>query len=193
MSPLRNHHLNAVILPLGCRGTYPPRKAFFLRSHAESLLMKDRCIILATATLLISNGIASAQTPARDLPDAANPSAAGPAPNNASTETADRPPSSATMPDATAPIAGRIPPAPRKCSLKWTASAGARRPPARRRNEPRIVQHGSRFIGRFRMHQHKGRCGATPPHSGTWLAQPSSGRKERLIRVTTASQERFSS
>ena len=47
--------------------------------------------------------------------------------------------------------------------------------------------------GRFRMHQHKGRCGATPPHSGTWLAQPSSGRKERLIRVTTASQERFSS
>jgi hypothetical protein len=67
--------------------------------------MKDRCIILATATLLISNGIASAQTPARDLPDAANPSAAGPAPNNASTETADWPPSSATMPDATAPIA----------------------------------------------------------------------------------------
>jgi hypothetical protein len=51
--------------------------------------MKDRCIILATATLLISSGIASAQTPARDLPDAANPSAAGPAPNNASTETAD--------------------------------------------------------------------------------------------------------
>ena len=30
------------------------------------------------------------------------------------------------------------------------------------------------------------------PH-GQWLAQPSSGRKERLIRVTTASQARFSS
>ena len=39
----------------------------------------------------------------------------------------------------------------------------------------------------------RGDVAPPPPHSGTWLAQPSSGRKERLIRVTTASQERFSS
>jgi hypothetical protein len=51
---------------------------------------------------------------------------------------------------------GRIPSAPRKCSLKWTASAGARRPPVRRRNEPRVVQFTAVALSDG--------LGATPPH-----------------------------
>ena len=38
--------------------------------------MNKQSIILTTTTLLLSGAIASAQTPARDLPDAANPNAA---------------------------------------------------------------------------------------------------------------------
>ena len=64
--------------------------------------MNKQSIILTTTTLLLSGAIASAQTPARDLPDAANPNAAGPAPNNARTGTLDRPPA-ASVPDASAP------------------------------------------------------------------------------------------
>jgi hypothetical protein len=73
--------------------------------------MKNQCIVLATMTLLLSGAIASAQSPARDLPDAANPSAAGPAPNNARTGTPDRPPAAsapnASIPDPT--ITGQAP------------------------------------------------------------------------------------
>jgi hypothetical protein len=91
--------------------------------------MKDRCIILATATLLISSGIASAQTPARDLPDAANPSAAGPAPNNARTGTADRPPLSATTPDANAPNAGQNPVGSEKMQPEMDSVGGGKTAP----------------------------------------------------------------
>jgi hypothetical protein len=69
----------------------------------ERHIMKNQSIIPATITLLVTGAIAWAQTPARDLPDAANPSAAGPAPNNARTGTPDRP-AAASVPD-TAPDA----------------------------------------------------------------------------------------
>ena len=88
--------------------------------------MKDRCKILAGATLLISSGVASAQTPARDLPDAANPSAAGPAPNNARTGTADRPPST---PDANAPNAGQNPVGSEKMQPEMDSVGGGKTAP----------------------------------------------------------------
>jgi hypothetical protein len=91
--------------------------------------MNDRCTILAIATLLISSGVASAQTPARDLPDAANPSAAGPAPNNARAGTADRPPSSATTPDANAPIAGQNPAGSEKMQPEMDSVGGGKTAP----------------------------------------------------------------
>ena len=65
-------------------------------------LMNRQPIIFAIAALLVSGAFASAQTPSRDLPDAANPSSASPAPNNASTGSSDRP-AAATMPDANTP------------------------------------------------------------------------------------------
>ena len=73
--------------------------------------MAKQSIMFAATALLMSCGIASAQAPARDLPDAANPSAAAPAPNNARTRTPERPPP-ATMPDANMPdpiTTGRVP------------------------------------------------------------------------------------
>jgi hypothetical protein len=73
--------------------------------------MKNQCIILTIMTLLLSSAVASAQTPARDLPDATNPNTVGPAPNNARTGTTDRPPA-ASSPNASTPdptITGQAP------------------------------------------------------------------------------------
>jgi hypothetical protein len=79
----------------------PVHSEFVFPSDMERHIMKNQCMILTAIMLLLSGAISSAQTPARDLPDAANPSAAGPAPNNARTGTPDRPP--AASPDASAP------------------------------------------------------------------------------------------
>ena len=149
--------------------------------------MKDRCIILATATLLISSGIASAQTPARDLPDAANPSAAVQHPIMLAQR--QRTGRHHRQPCPTPPRQSPQNPAgSEKMQPEMDSVGGARPPPARRRNS--LASCSTR---RFTTSISISAIGATPPHSGTWLAQPSSGRKERLIRVTTASQERFSS
>ena len=92
--------------------------------------MLKQSVVFAVAALLISGGIASAQTPTRDFPDAANPTAAPPAANNPRTGTPDRPPA-ATMPDANAPdpaTTGQAPTTSEKYSLKWTAWGHRSRP-----------------------------------------------------------------
>ena len=61
--------------------------------------MTKRFPVFAVAVLLASSGVASAQAPTRDFPDAANPTAAPPAANSPRTGTPDRPPA-ATLPDA---------------------------------------------------------------------------------------------
>ena len=58
--------------------------------------------VFAVAVLLASSGVASAQSPTRDFPDAANPTGAPPAANSPRTGTPERPPA-ATLPDANAP------------------------------------------------------------------------------------------
>jgi len=91
--------------------------------------MKKQSIILTTITLLLS--VASAQTPARDLPAAANPNAAGPAPNNARTGTPDRPPA-ASLPDASAPdptITGQAPASSEKMQPEMDSVGGGKTAP----------------------------------------------------------------
>src|SRR4051794_29946483 len=101
----------------------------------ERHIMKNRCIILTTITLLLSGAIASAQTPAQDLPDAANPNAAGPAPNNARTGTPDRPPG-ASLPDASAPdptMTGQAPASSEKMQPKMDSVGGGKTAPGAER------------------------------------------------------------
>jgi hypothetical protein len=64
--------------------------------------MTKQVPVFAVAVLLAGSGIASAQSPTRDFPDAANPTAAPPAANSPRTGTPERPPA-ATLPDANAP------------------------------------------------------------------------------------------
>jgi hypothetical protein len=104
--------------------------------HIERHIMKNRCIILTTTTLLLSAAIASAQTPARDLPDAANPNAAGPAPNNARTGTPDRPPV-VSLPDASAPdptITGQAPASSEKMQPEMDSVGGGKTAPGAEKN-----------------------------------------------------------
>ena len=92
--------------------------------------MLKQSVVFAVAALLISSGIASAQTPTRDFPDAANPTAAPPAANNPRTGTPDRPPA-ATMPDANAPdpaTTGQAPTTSEKIQPEMD-SVGAPKPP----------------------------------------------------------------
>ena len=99
----------------------------FSFENIERHIMKNRCIILTTTTLLLSGAIASAQTPARDLPDAANPNAAGPAP----TGTPDRPPA-ASLPDASAPdptITGQAPASSEKMQPEMDSVGGGKTAP----------------------------------------------------------------
>lgn len=92
--------------------------------------MLKQSVVFAVAALLISGGNASAQTPTRDFPDAANPTAAPPAANNPRTGTPDRPPA-ATMPDANAPdpaTTGQAPTTSEKIQPEMD-SVGAPKPP----------------------------------------------------------------
>jgi hypothetical protein len=97
--------------------------------------MNKQSIILTTTTLLLSGAIASAQTPARDLPDAANPNAAGPAP----TGTPDRPPA-ASLPDASAPdptITGQAPASSEKMQPEMDSVGGGKTAPGAEKNNMR--------------------------------------------------------
>jgi hypothetical protein len=92
--------------------------------------MMKQSVVLAVAALLISGGIASAQAPTRDFPDAANPTATPPAANYPRTGTPDRPPA-ATMPDANAPdpaTTGQAPVTSEKIQPEMD-SVGAPKPP----------------------------------------------------------------
>ena len=92
--------------------------------------MLKQSVVFAVAALLISGGIASAQTPTRVFPDAAIPTAAPPAANNPRTGTPDRPPA-ATMPDANPPdpaTTGQAPATSEKIQPEMD-SVGAPKPP----------------------------------------------------------------
>jgi hypothetical protein len=92
--------------------------------------MLKQSVVFAVAALLISGGIAWAQTPTRDFPDAANPTAAPPAANNPRTGAPDRPPA-ATLPDANAPdpvTTGQAPATSEKIQPEMD-SVGAPKPP----------------------------------------------------------------
>jgi hypothetical protein len=93
--------------------------------------MKKQFTTLPTVALLIGTAIASAQTPSRDLPDAANPSGAGLAPNNARSGTLDRPPA-ASVPDASAPdpaITGQAPATSEKMQPEMDSVGGGKTAP----------------------------------------------------------------
>ena len=87
--------------------------------------------LFTAAALLISSGIASAQMPTQDLPDAANPTATPPVSNSPKTGTSDRPPT-ATMPDANAPnpaTAGQAPASSEKMQPEMDSVGGGRTAP----------------------------------------------------------------
>src|SRR6476469_9795816 len=92
--------------------------------------MMKQSVVLAVAALLISGGIASAQAPTRDFPDAANPTATPPAANYPRTGTPDRPPA-ATLPDAHAPdpvTTGEAPSSPKKTEPEMDSVGGGKTP-----------------------------------------------------------------
>jgi hypothetical protein len=92
--------------------------------------MKNRVPAFAVAVLLASSGVASAQGPTRDFPDAANPTAAPPAANSPRTGTPDRPPA-ATLPDAHAPdpvTTGEAPPSPKNTEPGMDSVGGGKTP-----------------------------------------------------------------
>jgi hypothetical protein len=92
--------------------------------------MTKRFPMFAVAVLLASSGVASAQAPTRDFPDAANPTAAPPAANSPRTGTPDRPPA-ATLPDAHAPdpvTTGEAPSTPKKTEPEMDSVGGGKTP-----------------------------------------------------------------
>jgi hypothetical protein len=92
--------------------------------------MTKRFPVFAVAVLLASSGVASAQAPTRDFPDAANPTAAPPAANSPRTGTPERPPA-ATLPDAHAPdpvTTGEAPSTPRKTEPEMDSVGGGKTP-----------------------------------------------------------------
>ena len=92
--------------------------------------MTKRFPMFAVAVLLASSGVASAQAPTRDFPDAANPTAAPPAANSPRTGTPDRPPA-ATLPDAHAPdpvTTGEAPSSPKKTEPEMDSVGGGKTP-----------------------------------------------------------------
>lgn len=92
--------------------------------------MTKRFPVFAVAVLLASSGVASAQAPTRDFPDAANPTAAPPAANSPRTGTPDRPPA-ATLPDAHAPdpvTTGEAPSSPKKTEPEMDSVGGGKTP-----------------------------------------------------------------
>jgi hypothetical protein len=93
--------------------------------------MMKPSVVFAVAALFISGGIASAQAPTRDFPDAANPTATPPAANNPRTGTPDRPPA-ATMPDANTPdpaTTGQAPVTSEKMQPEMDSVGGPKSPP----------------------------------------------------------------
>jgi hypothetical protein len=93
--------------------------------------MMKSSVVFAVAALFIGGGIASAQAPTRDFPDAANPTAAPPAANNPRTGTPDRPPA-ATMPDANTPdpaTTGQAPVTSEKMQPEMDSVGGPKSPP----------------------------------------------------------------
>jgi hypothetical protein len=100
-----------------------------IRIH-EVPTMTKRFPVFAVAVLLAGAGVASAQAPTRDFPDAANPTAAPPAANSPRTGTPDRPPA-ATLPDAHAPdpvTTGEAPSAPKKTEPEMDSVGGDKTP-----------------------------------------------------------------
>lgn len=92
--------------------------------------MMKRFPVFAIAVLLAGAGVASAQAPTRDFPDAANPTAAPPAANSPRTGTPDRPPA-ATLPDAHAPdpvTTGEAPSSPKKTEPEMDSVGGGKTP-----------------------------------------------------------------
>ena len=91
--------------------------------------MTKRLPVFAVAALLAGSGVASAQAPTRDFPDAANPTAAPPAANSPRTGTPDRPPA-ATLPDAHAPdpVTTGEAPASRKMAPEMDSVGGGKTP-----------------------------------------------------------------
>jgi hypothetical protein len=87
-----------------------------------------RILIVAAATLFFSSSMASAQVTTQGLPDAANPAATPPAPDNARTGTADRPPAAA-VPDPNAPGSATSGQAPAASEKMHPEMGGDRRPP----------------------------------------------------------------
>jgi hypothetical protein len=107
------------------------QQRFFVPLQRRIYFMAKQSIMFAATALLMSCGIASAQAPARDLPDAANPSAGTPAPNNARTGTPERPPA-ATMPDANMPdpiTTGRVPASSEKMQREMDNVGGGKTAP----------------------------------------------------------------
>jgi hypothetical protein len=92
--------------------------------------MTKRSPMFAVAVLLASSGVALAQGPTRDFPDAANPTAVPPAANSPRTGTPDRPPA-ATLPDAHAPdpvTTGEAPSSPKKTEPEMDSVGGGKTP-----------------------------------------------------------------
>ena len=92
--------------------------------------MTKRLPVFAVAVLLAGSGVASAQAPTRDFPDAANPTAAPPAAPTARDQNADRPPA-ATLPDAHAPdpvTTGERPSSPKKTEPEMDSVGGGKTP-----------------------------------------------------------------
>ena len=114
--------------PTGTRpvcSAFPP--GFLIR---EVPTMTKRFPVFAVAVLLAGSGVASAQAPTRDFPDAANPTAAPPAANSPRTGTPDRPPA-ATLPDAHAPdpvTTGEAPSSPKKTEPEMDSVGGGKTP-----------------------------------------------------------------
>lgn len=92
--------------------------------------MTKRHLAFAVAALLAGPGVASAQSPARDFPDAANLTAAPPAANSPRTGTPERPPT-ATMPEANAPdpvTTGEVPSTAKKMEPEMDSVGGSKTP-----------------------------------------------------------------
>ena len=97
--------------------------------------MMKRFPVFAIAVLLAGAGVASAQAPTRDFPDAANPTAAPPAANSPRTGTPERPPA-ATLPDAHAPdpvTTGEAPSTPKKTEPEMDSVGGDKTPAGQER------------------------------------------------------------
>jgi hypothetical protein len=114
------------------RGKRPLLTARVRKAHFPTHLgrVMTKIGLLAAAALFIGSGIASAQLPIQDLPDAANPTATPPTSDNPNTEKSDRPPAAA-MPDVNAPdsaTVGQAPAGSEKMQPETDRPGGAKSP-----------------------------------------------------------------